>query len=157
MRQLVGMICVHCRQRIPSVIDGRFCLSCGCPVHNDCVPSPVIAPEGGCRVCGASAADASANAAGAAQDARDRAAAPKPWDAVGYAPFDGVGEEWRWLRRLWVGVALCIGGLAYVGRRIGDADGGTALIAGGGMFALGGAYLYFAIRRLNAGNKAPPE
>jgi hypothetical protein len=49
--QLVGQNCVHCGERIPSDLDGRFCRGCGAPSHDRCVR-----PGGatGCPVCGAS-------------------------------------------------------------------------------------------------------
>jgi hypothetical protein len=54
MRQLVGVTCVRREQRIGSIVEGRFCGECGCPVHNACVPPlPVRAAVGTCSACGA--------------------------------------------------------------------------------------------------------
>jgi len=52
--QLVGQLCIHCQQRIPSELDGVFCSLCGAPAHTECVQKAILTPpEGGCRVCGA--------------------------------------------------------------------------------------------------------
>lgn len=59
MRQLVGESCVLCRGRIDSVIEGRFCRQCGCPVHNTCVAQAIASPlEGRCTKCGSRQEDA---------------------------------------------------------------------------------------------------
>jgi hypothetical protein len=50
-RQLVGMNCVRCGERIPDELDSRFCRGCGWPVHNRCA----VSAEGGCTECGAGA------------------------------------------------------------------------------------------------------
>lgn len=57
MRQLVGSICVLCRKRIGSIIEGHFCRACSQPVHEACLPRerPLESP-GHCTECGASAA-----------------------------------------------------------------------------------------------------
>lgn len=57
MRQLVDLSCALCGGRIGSVIDGRFCESCGCPVHMKC-DSPAPATEQGpsCPACSARSA-----------------------------------------------------------------------------------------------------
>jgi hypothetical protein len=156
MRQLVGRNCILCRGRISSVIDGRFCLACGCPVHNDCTTTPVTVPVGGCRACGASGADAAEHAAGAAQDIRERAAAPKPWDAPGYAPFYGAWGELRVFRVMLLGVSCCLAGLFGFAKTADRNDGGEAMMVGGAMLLFGGAYLFFGIRRVIEGNRAPP-
>lgn len=56
MHQLVGCLCVHCNQRIGSIIDGRFCPNCACPVHNKCA-QPTLVPSDplACTSCGAPA------------------------------------------------------------------------------------------------------
>jgi hypothetical protein len=38
-RHLVRLSCVRCRQAIASNAEGRFCESCGNPVHNPCLAS----------------------------------------------------------------------------------------------------------------------
>jgi hypothetical protein len=54
MRQLVGLSCVLCGERIGSIIDGRFCESCGCPIHNKCVrPTGDADRDSRCATCGA--------------------------------------------------------------------------------------------------------
>lgn len=56
MRQLVGLKCVICSKTVGSIVDGRFCTSCGCPVHLKCVRiAPLNAPVGTCMDCGATA------------------------------------------------------------------------------------------------------
>jgi hypothetical protein len=56
MRQLVGSSCAHCTKRIDSNTDGRFCDSCGCPVHTKCVrPVPPTDTTPRCAACGAEA------------------------------------------------------------------------------------------------------
>jgi len=53
MRQLVGLRCARCERAIPSIIDGRFCSECACPVHNRCaVPDPEKLES--CPICGSS-------------------------------------------------------------------------------------------------------
>ncbi len=155
MRQLVGRNCIHCQGRISSVIDGRFCPACGSPVHNDC--NPVAAAVGGCRACGASQADAAANATGSAQDARERATAPKPWDAPGYAPFSGFWSEMRLFRYVLLGLMCCLAGLFGLAKAADRDDGGAALMFGGVMVLFGGVCLFFCVRRLIEGNQAPPK
>lgn len=48
--QLVGQNCVHCGERISCELDGRFCRSCGSPIHDKCT-RPGNAT--GCSTCGA--------------------------------------------------------------------------------------------------------
>lgn len=56
MRQLVGLSCVLCGKSIGSIVDGRFCQSCGCPIHAKCARSlPGGDPAQGCAACGAKA------------------------------------------------------------------------------------------------------
>ncbi len=54
MRQLVGLSCVLCHDRIGSIIDGRFCEACACPIHMTCA-KPVGDADGEslCATCGA--------------------------------------------------------------------------------------------------------
>jgi hypothetical protein len=52
MKQLVGLPCTLCQQRIDSIIEGRFCEGCGRPVHDACI-RPAAAAPGGCPSCGA--------------------------------------------------------------------------------------------------------
>jgi hypothetical protein len=47
--QLVGQICVHCRQRITREAEARVCPKCGSFVHNACAKRG----SRGCRACGA--------------------------------------------------------------------------------------------------------
>src|SRR5262245_44369460 len=51
MQQLVGRACVVCGQRIGSVVEGRFCPTCGNAVHNGCVEPGSAAPDK-CPDCG---------------------------------------------------------------------------------------------------------
>jgi hypothetical protein len=52
VQQLVGQLCTHCRQRIASDLDGRYCAKCGCPVHTGCVLAVSSGEEGdGCPSC----------------------------------------------------------------------------------------------------------
>lgn len=54
MRQLAGLACVFCEKPIGSMMDGRFCTSCGCPVHTHCTrPAENAERFPGCSVCGA--------------------------------------------------------------------------------------------------------
>ena len=50
MPQLVGKNCIHCGERISSVIDGRFCATCSAPVHDQCISANQ--PDR-CSTCGA--------------------------------------------------------------------------------------------------------
>lgn len=51
-KQLVGMSCVRCDQRISASFDSRICPGCGWPVHDRCA-APA---EDGCLQCGAGTA-----------------------------------------------------------------------------------------------------
>jgi hypothetical protein len=54
MRQLVGLSCVRCGKPVKSIIEGRFCDTCGCPVHAQCVRSVSdLDHASGCADCGA--------------------------------------------------------------------------------------------------------
>jgi rRNA maturation protein Nop10 len=53
MAQLVGFLCIRCKDRITNVLDSRFCPKCGSAVH-DSYARPVAGS--GCPVCGASVA-----------------------------------------------------------------------------------------------------
>ena len=55
MMQLVGLDCVLCSETISSVLDGKFCSTCGCPVHSRCT-KPSANRSGACAACGADAA-----------------------------------------------------------------------------------------------------
>ena len=58
MRQLVGQLCVICGKKIGSIVDGRFCSECGCPIHGKCAQPGATADETvRCPVCGAQKAD----------------------------------------------------------------------------------------------------
>ena len=52
MAQLVGQLCVLCHERIGSILDGQFCLSCGCPIHEACAIARQRL-EGTCAACSA--------------------------------------------------------------------------------------------------------
>lgn len=51
MRQLVGLSCAGCRQRIGSILEGECCTTCGEPVHLTC-KRPSASLEGVCQSCG---------------------------------------------------------------------------------------------------------
>jgi hypothetical protein len=53
MAQLVGSSCAVCKQRIDSILEGRFCTVCGNPHHDGCRPQERadLAP-GRCVTCG---------------------------------------------------------------------------------------------------------
>jgi hypothetical protein len=54
MRQLVGELCVRCKQPIALSLEGLFCERCSCPVHRRCITENSAEP-GVCAGCGASA------------------------------------------------------------------------------------------------------
>src|SRR5262249_10264805 len=54
MRQLVGLRCVLCQERIESVVEGHFCCVCTCPVHKACRPKEPRDPAT-CPMCGSPA------------------------------------------------------------------------------------------------------
>ena len=58
MKQLVGLKCVVCQERIGSNLEGRFCSACDNAVHNKCCNTPIEA--GACPGCGANLANAAA-------------------------------------------------------------------------------------------------
>jgi hypothetical protein len=54
-------LCVVCRERIESIIDGHICAACGGAVHNWCArPADLHSPWNACRVCGGDKAAAAA-------------------------------------------------------------------------------------------------
>ncbi len=58
MRQLVGLSCVLCGREIGSIVEGRFCPACGCPVHKNCAGRAADDRTAeGCPTCGAKPAD----------------------------------------------------------------------------------------------------
>jgi hypothetical protein len=71
MRQLVGELCVICRERIGSEIEGHFCRACGCPVHEGC-GRPAEGAATGCSSCGAATVDSEREQALHRKDQRQR-------------------------------------------------------------------------------------
>ena len=57
MAQLVGSRCVICEREIDSILEGRFCRTCGSPVHKACLNQGNSATRPGhCAACGANLA-----------------------------------------------------------------------------------------------------
>jgi len=54
MSQLVGLPCAVCNERIGTVAEGRFCATCGSPVHTRCA-TPWKRGAASCGTCGAAA------------------------------------------------------------------------------------------------------
>ncbi len=52
MLQLVGQKCVLCEKRIDSILEGKFCTACRCPIHLDCRKKESTEPDT-CLSCGA--------------------------------------------------------------------------------------------------------
>lgn len=53
MEQLVGCACAVCGERIGSILDSRFCSTCGNAVHHACArPADASARPDHCSVCG---------------------------------------------------------------------------------------------------------
>jgi hypothetical protein len=52
MRQLVGLNCVKCEQRIGSIVEGQFCECCKHPVCNTCYQTPASIRQNQCSGCG---------------------------------------------------------------------------------------------------------
>jgi hypothetical protein len=53
MRQLVGCLCVFCRQRISDIVEGEFCAACENPIHRRCTNSRTKYPRMRlCSTCG---------------------------------------------------------------------------------------------------------
>ena len=77
MAQLVGQMCVVCRERIGSVLDSRFCPDCGCPVHAVC-STTAQRSEGSCPACGAPAAEVAARRGTAEKEVSRQPAAGLP-------------------------------------------------------------------------------
>jgi hypothetical protein len=51
MRQLVGLKCSVCQQRISSILEGSFCDQCGSPLHDQCRKAEATTGEKSCPVC----------------------------------------------------------------------------------------------------------
>src|SRR5262245_59206608 len=122
MRQIVGRNCVICHERIPSTIDGQFCPTCGCPIHNRCRATAVASPDSGvCKTRSASATDITDNAAGAEKDAREQAnrGSPQELVPVDTPPGEATKREVRAFGSLGIGCVWSIGGLIYILDRLG--------------------------------------
>lgn len=126
--QLVGQSCVHCQQRIPTDIDGRFCPRCGSAVHLECEARVVAAlTQGSCRKCGAPASVLKAMA---------KAQEEKEEDATGRQGLQTVA----------LGFAVLVGGLMFsmccTGLAMGAGTGrfvvATGAIFGGVAIIIGG-------------------
>jgi hypothetical protein len=58
-RQLVGSTCLWCRERISSIVEGRFCGTCGNPFHDACREARGAPGQPGrCPACGYPAKEA---------------------------------------------------------------------------------------------------
>jgi hypothetical protein len=138
MEQLVGCCCVLCEVPIASELEGRFCDSCGNPVHRACEAKPEALGGGFCAECGANLADAvrmRARATGARRPVPQRRG-PYPVSVVcpkcGDAPYKRVKPEtfvaFRWDRvckvcetrytlptPLWAAIIFLIVGLILAG------------------------------------------
>lgn len=53
LKQVVGLKCLRCQQRIGSVLEGSFCNTCDSPVHTQCARPESSA--GLCPACGSEA------------------------------------------------------------------------------------------------------
>jgi hypothetical protein len=76
MRQLVGLACRLCNNRIGSVLDARFCGTCHNPIHNACAASRPASVEGRCLTCGVDLA--AATEADRIDEQKRRPPAPPP-------------------------------------------------------------------------------
>jgi hypothetical protein len=86
MRQLVGLSCVLCQKSIPSVVEGRFCDACHCPVHVQCARRGLATAQApGCTTCGATAEDVAHQKQLHRQDELER---QQNLGAVGHIPGD---------------------------------------------------------------------
>jgi hypothetical protein len=73
MRQLVGLTCVLCRKSIGSIVDGRFCDSCRCPVHVRCTDAVRDSGQAkSCSACGATHEDIAQEKAHHREDEQQR-------------------------------------------------------------------------------------
>ncbi len=56
MRQLVGEPCVFCQKTVDSILEGRFCDTCGSAYHYICrPPGQAASVSGACVTCGSTA------------------------------------------------------------------------------------------------------
>ncbi len=127
MRQLVGLLCVRCGERIGSIIDGKFCPSCGCPMHNRCLqPSGSDqANSSECPTCGAARRDVRRDQDSRSQEIlRDKRESLRRWSLV----FIGGG------------LLLCLWGLVRVGSYL-----AVAPVAEMGMLVHSGVPLFVGI------------
>jgi hypothetical protein len=98
--QLVGSSCAKCRERISSIVEGRFCQECGNPIHNACNSMPSRKED--CTTCGCEKKDPTC------LDASTRNNAELPQLKI---TAHGVLSTWRLLQML-------IGGTVVVGAGI---------------------------------------
>jgi hypothetical protein len=151
MRQLVGQLCVHCRERIPCLVDGDFCAACGCPVHDRCRATASVSPApDACKTCAASAADVAVHAPQAKEDRREQLRRERTVNHLS----DDFGHEGSSMgelaafRRVGIGGAWCIGSIVFIMSQADNPKVGLTLMIGGGFFLLGAVYLYFGLRQL---------
>jgi hypothetical protein len=144
MRQLVNQLCARCEHKISSIIDGRFCGTCGHPVHTDCIsPDSAAGIPNRCSDCGSDLLRAKERER-REEEIRTLGRTPDP------SPLEPLVRTVRVFRAIWFfigGVVVCIIGLAIIFSRdmrtrpdhfsIEDAAPGIAAVAAGiGMCAL---------------------
>jgi hypothetical protein len=103
MPQLVGSLCVICRERIPDALKGRICDGCGNPVHNACAwrTNEQLGAEW-CHTCGANL-NAAAGAVTDADRQRRLVVAPKGNYSVAHiCPKCGGAEYKRRKPEKWI-------------------------------------------------------
>jgi hypothetical protein len=108
MPQVANQLCGVCHERIPSLLEGRFCETCGSAVHYDCASIATDRrPKSRCLGCNAELAFVEAQRAENPEfrRAEARAAATEPLRA--FNPYRTL-RAWRWYG---AGIILVIFGL----------------------------------------------
>jgi hypothetical protein len=103
MRQLVGLRCVICQERISSVLEGRFCSSCQNAIHNQCAAT-TSAPLGRdiCHLCGINLEQAEAQTKTEEHERLVRIAPRKGYPISMLCPKCGKGEHKKRKSEKWI-------------------------------------------------------
>ncbi|MHC4938506.1 MAG: hypothetical protein ACYTHK_06020 [Planctomycetota bacterium] len=137
--QVVGQPCALCRQRISSILDGRFCPSCGSPVHNACAISGGAGVER-CAVCGVALHLAAEYRQRAREEEGEQVAAIRQ-----HHLFWGIGSILVGLLLLGLGVATVLDSIAAVDEGRSSILWWGAILVGLGMLVKGGALILAAM------------
>lgn len=108
-------------------------------------------------MCGAAADDVSIHKPGARKDAREAARAESVNPTTLDPSDEGAVGELRTFGAIVGGILWCLCSLAIVINKLGESGAGLALMFGGVMLLIGGASIYFNVRRLLTRGSPPRD